>query len=170
MGVFPDSLTFDDFALIEGSVADNTYEISDAAYTLAYELAFEKGEGIALGQGSKANQTDAVGRIYQEVDEDTGVDITGYKLRIDVLNRQDNKRRTISQFTDGQITRGAGDRSQRQPFPIQERDNNGRPVFVGYPYKLGLQYKLNDGTTNIDDAEAGTVAEIDCLRYEDTGQ
>ena len=169
MGVFRDTLTFDDFELVEGSTTDNCHELNSDNYTLAYKLEFEKGEGAALGQGRAANQTDAVGRLYHEIDADGASDITGYKVRMVVLNRQDNTRRVISQYTDTQITDGASDRSARQPFPVQERGQGRSPVFVAYPFALGLEYRLNSGTDNIDDAESGTTAEIDALRYEDTG-
>lgn len=169
MGVFRDTFTFDDLALVEGSTADNSEQLHSNGFTTAYEYEFEKGEALALGQGAEANQTDAVGRLYHEIDEDTGTDITGYKVRLVVLNRQDNLRRVISQYTDTQITGGSGTRGDRQPFPVQERDGAGNPVFVAYPFKIGLQYKLNSGTANIDDAESGTTSEMDLLFYEDTG-
>lgn len=169
MGVFTDTVGLSEFELVEGATTDNSNEINDANFTLAYTRTFEKGEGIALGQGRAANQTDAVGRIYHEIDEDTGTDIEGYTLRVAVLNRQDNVRRVIAQFSEDQISRGASDRTNRQPLPVQERNESDRPVFVAYPYKIGLLYKLNDGTANIDNAESGTTAAIDVLRYEDTG-
>lgn len=162
----PDTVTLDDMTFVEGGTTDNSFEVNDTEYTTVYYKEFDKGEGWALGQGAAANQTDAVGRIYGEFDEDTGTDISAGSARFAVFNRQNNYIRTIRSFSLGQIARGSGDRDARQPFPVQERDDERRPRYIAYPFRIALQLKVSSGTANVDNAEAGTTAEIDILRLE----
>lgn len=166
---FEDRLELSEFTLVEGGTTDNSVEVNSQNWVTIYYLEFEKGEAVALGQGRAANQTDAVGRAYAEFDEDGATDISSGKVRFVKLNRQMNPMRVISQRPLAQLAKGASDESARDPFPVQERGQGGEPVAIGYPYRIGIQMKLNSGTANVDDAEGGTTAELDAIRVEETG-
>lgn len=156
---FEDQLDLSDFI----QATDTT--VTDDEFRTVERYSADKGEMVALGQGTARNQTDAVGRLYfdakgEDADGDGAGDALAGKVRFVVLNSQDRVVDVISQHQLDAVRSGANDRSGRRPFPRRRQS-------VAEPYKLGVQVKLASGTDTYDNAGDSSL-EADARRAEAT--
>jgi len=141
--------------------ARTNLNIGPDEYVTVEELDVPKGEVLYLGQGRKANQDDAVGRLYADVQQGSNADFSG-SVRFVMVNSQNQVVRVFSQHDAGVLrSPSQGSRSDYRPYALKFPS---RPKGIAEPYKLAMQLKMQSGTNTYDDGN--TVLELDGYRGE----
>lgn len=113
------------------------------------------GEAYDYGQGSYGGQDSATGRLYVNLQTAADAAITG-KIRLNILDENDNLVETVAEFDLGDLATSATDRRQQRPFP--------RIAAAAIPYfKLQLQVKADATATA---AVAKSVLKMNMTRYQ----
>lgn len=142
------------YTLSDFSTRSNKNVGSDE-YATVEEIDVPKGEVVYLGQGMAENQQDAIGRLYADIKQGSNSDFSG-KVRLCMINSQNQVVRVFSQHSAGTIRSGSSDRSKRRPYALKFPSN---PKGIAEPYKLAIQLKTNSGTVTYDDSN--TEIELD---------
>lgn len=147
---FEETFSLDDFA----TVTDTT--VTDDEFRTVETLDVDKGEGVVAGQGQARDQTDAVGRIFLDIQNSTPAAISG-KVRLVALNSQNRVVTVIYQSQISSVSVGSGNRADRRPFPVKKPE-------LREPYKLGIQVQTASGTDTYSSGDS--TVEIDGYRAE----
>lgn len=170
MQAFRRTFRLNDFTLNEGPTA-NEADLIEGQWQTAYFYDLGRGEARILGRGEDSTPDNAEGRIYVRFDDADGTQILPAQVRFSVRTLQGELVRIIADYDLEELDAGLSDRSDRFPFPVQERQANGSPVAVGRDRRLAIDLKpaVGSGHTEVDDGDSDTEVRIDGFAMEDVG-
>lgn len=149
---FPKTLKLADFTEVET-------DVRASGWTVTHELAPEEGQAYSLGRGRDATQTDAVGRLYADIQNSTPADID-CSVRFTVRTLQDRLVTVINEYDGEELRTGASNRTDRYPFPIQRFQASGKTNrYVARGFKLCIEIRSDSGTATVSTSDSTLKAD-----------